>query len=170
MFCWNFFIIVGTLTRQSQCNTIQRAPSRPPSYRAMTAGVGQPVVPTTPSFQSNAIQTTQALPPTSPTNPTTGVSSPLTTTLTTSQTQTQVSIPSKTLTQKASHQSSHHDINRVTILQTTNTSQVCTPNGVNIVAISPTNIMASNTVTTTTGPNLLAPIVSSNEVQILAHV
>ena len=161
----------GTLTRQSQCNTIQRTPSRPPSYRQMTNGVGQPLVSTTPSFQSSPIQSPQtgAPPLMTGTVTTTGVSS----TLTTSQTQTQLlnQVKSVALVMSAPkvQQSSHHDINRVTILQTTDTSQVCTPNGVNIVAISPTSSVANTQVTAGLGP-VLSPIVSSNEVQILAHV
>jgi hypothetical protein len=52
------------------------------------------------------------------------------------------------------------DINRVTIHQTNTTSQVCTQNGVNIVAISsaPEQVVS----------NCLAP--ATSEVQILAHV
>ena len=68
------------------------------------------------------------------------------------------------LTQPSLTAPSNHDINRVTILQTTNTSQVCTPNGVNIVAILPGTSTVSTTTTqtqfsnsTSTSLSLLTP-------------
>lgn len=142
----------------------------------MSGSATQPLVSTTPSFQSSPIQSPQTAMASA-----TEVSS----TLTTSQTQTHLSNQVKSVGptpalsaakvniagvegQQSCHQS-HHDINRVTILQTTDTSQVCTPNGVNIVAITPTSSVASTQVTAGHHP-MMSPIVSSNEVQILAHV
>ncbi|XP_054160804.1 type-2 histone deacetylase 1-like [Oppia nitens] len=173
--------MTGTLPRQSQHNTIQRATSRPPSYRT---GEVQAVISTAPSYQTATTQTVSQPQPSVQSQPsatqirqstslttTTGASTAVSTTMTTSQTQTPLPKACKPMTQKPSHYSSQHDINRVTILQTTNTSQVCTPNGVNIVAITPTTIMSANTPTTTTTiPNLSTSIISNNEVQILAHV
>lgn len=156
-----FLWFTGTLTRQSQCNTIQR----PPSYRAPADG--QQLVSSTPSYQSSTTQTVpQPQPPPPPSVTATATSTAVSSTMTTSQSHSPHLNSLQSFTQNQSHHSSHHDINRVTILQTTNTSQVCTPNGVNIVAISPTTIMAANA----PQPNLCANIVSSNEVQILAHV
>lgn len=166
--------LTGTLTRQSHTNTIQRAPSRPPSYRA--AGDGHQCVSTQPSYQSSTTQTvpqplqTLHSPQASPLMTTSGASTGVSSTLTTSQSHSPHSNTFKTFSQNhnQTHHSSHHDINRVTILQTTNTSQVCTPNGVNIVAISPTTSVASNTITPNLSPNIVSNV--NNEVQILAHV
>ena len=79
------------------------------------------------------------------------------------------------LTQPSLTAPSNHDINRVTILQTTNTSQVCTPNGVNIVAILPgtstvstttTQTQLSNSTSTSTSLSLLTPQPTSSSLTL----
>ena len=77
------------------------------------------------------------------------------------------------LTQPSLTAPSNHDINRVTILQTTNTSQVCTPNGVNIVAILPGTSTVSTTTTqtqlsnsTSTSLSLLTPQPTSSSLTL----
>ena len=137
-FCFFFFLNKGTLNRQSNCTTLHRSTSRPPSYRSV---IDQSQSPTSVAnaFLRNSLYS----------------SSRPTFNLTSSNTS-----QAQLLSSNTNSTTYKDDINRVTIHQTNTTSQVCTPNGVNIVAISstPEQLMSN------------CPSLTSSEVQILAHV
>ncbi|RWS12883.1 hypothetical protein B4U79_00221, partial [Dinothrombium tinctorium] len=160
--------LAGTLSRPSHCNTIQRPISRPPSYRSVVDS--HAVM----SHPSNIYSNT----PTLPSSLTTSSSNTVTSQIQHQQQQQHQQHQQQQQQQQQQTMFYKDDINRVTIHQTTTTSQVCTSNGVNIVAISPgPGPVPGSVLVPVSSPVPLNVSVANNnssltgsEVQILAHV
>ncbi|XP_015794792.1 uncharacterized protein DDB_G0271670 [Tetranychus urticae] len=136
--------LAGTLNRPG-CNTIQRPISRPPSYRSI---IDHNSVNNNNSSNNYSNNNSNGHPI---------YSSPrLTTTSSTNTSQQALGITSTGGTGTTPTSNYKDDVNRITIHQTNTTSTVCTPHGVNIVAIPPLTVendTAVNHISTISNPS-----------------